>query len=96
MSACSLGHRPAVTPSPMAVVCREGNGGGGGGGAGLNGGGGAEQTQSPVNNFNDQGAAITDISDDRMTTQRLVIEFNDEVVDAISRNIQKSQSDGRT
>jgi hypothetical protein len=70
--------------------------GGGGGGAGISGGGNPEQSESPVNSFNDQGAAITNISDGEMTTQRLVIEFNDEVVDAISRQIQKSQSDGRT
>jgi len=50
----------------------------------------------PTKNFNDQGATITDISDQQQTSQRLVIEFNDEVVDAISRQIQKSQSDGRT
>jgi hypothetical protein len=69
---------------------------GGGGGAALNGGGSADQTQSPINNFNDQGAAITNISDGEMTTQRMIIEFSDESVDVLSRQIQKSQSDGRT
>ena len=69
-------------------------GGGGGGAAGLGGGGSVEQ--APQQNFNDQGTTITDISDGGMTSQRITIEFNDEVVDAISRQIQKSQSDGRT
>jgi hypothetical protein len=52
--------------------------------------------QSPQQSFNDQGAIISDISDGENTRQSLVIEFSDEVVDAISRQIQKSQSDGRT
>jgi hypothetical protein len=52
--------------------------------------------QAPQQSFNDQGATITDISDGEMTSQSLIIEFNDEVVDALSRQIQKSQSDGRT
>jgi hypothetical protein len=52
--------------------------------------------QAPQQNFNDQGTTITDISGGEITSQRLIIEFNDEVVDAISRQIQKSQSDGRT
>jgi hypothetical protein len=50
----------------------------------------------PQQSFNDQGATITDISDGEITRQSLTIEFNDEVVDALSRQIQKSQSDGRT
>jgi hypothetical protein len=70
--------------------------GGGGGGAALGGGGNGEQSEGPVNNFNDQGAAITNISNGEMTTQRMVIEFSDESVDVLSRQIQKSQSDGRT
>lgn len=49
-----------------------------------------------VDEFNDQGTTITDISGGEQTSQRITIEFNDEVVDAISRQIQKSQSDGRT
>jgi hypothetical protein len=56
----------------------------------------AAPQQSPQQSFNDQGTTITDISDGEVTSQRLTIEFNDEVVDAISRQIQKSQSDGRT
>jgi hypothetical protein len=56
----------------------------------------AAPQQSPQQSFNDQGTTITDISDGEVTSQRVVIEFNDEVVDAISRQIQKSQSDGRT
>ena len=56
----------------------------------------AAPAQAPQKSFNDQGATITDISDGEMTSQSLVIEFNDEVVDALSRQIQKSQSDGRT
>jgi hypothetical protein len=52
--------------------------------------------QSPQDSFNDQGTTITDISGGEMTSQRMIIEFNDEVVDALSRQIQKSQSDGRT
>jgi tetrahydromethanopterin S-methyltransferase subunit G len=56
----------------------------------------AAPQQSLQQSFNDQGTTITDISDGEVTSQRLVIEFNDEVVDAISRQIQKSQSDGRT
>jgi hypothetical protein len=71
--------------------------GGGGGGANIGGGGGTvEQADRPVNDFNDQGTIISDISDGGITRQSLVIEFNDEVVDALSRQIQKSQSDGRT
>jgi hypothetical protein len=70
--------------------------GGGGGGAGISGSGNPEQSENPVNNFNDQGAAITNISDGEMTTQRMIIEFSDESVDVLSRQIQKSQSDGRT
>jgi hypothetical protein len=70
--------------------------GGGGGGAGISGGGNPEQSENPVNNFNDQGAAITNISEGEMTTQRMIIEFSDESVDVLSRQIQKSQSDGRT
>jgi hypothetical protein len=71
--------------------------GGGSGGVGGQGGGGAtQQTTQPIENFNDQGTTITDISGGDQSTQRLVIEFNDELVDAISRHIQKSQSDGRT
>jgi hypothetical protein len=70
---------------------------GGGGGANIGGGGGTvEQADRPVNDFNDQGTIISDISDGGITRQSLVIEFNDEVVDALSRQIQKSQSDGRT
>jgi len=56
----------------------------------------AAPAQAPQKSFNDQGATITDISDGEMTSQNLIIEFNDEVVDALSRQIQKSQSDGRT
>jgi hypothetical protein len=52
--------------------------------------------QAPQQSFNDQGTTITDISDGESISQALVIEFSDEVVDAISRQIQKSQSDGRT
>ena len=52
--------------------------------------------KAPQQSFNDQGATITDISDGEITRQSLTIEFNDEVVDALSRQIQKSQSDGRT
>lgn len=56
----------------------------------------AAPAQAPQKSFNDQGATITDISDGEMTSKNLIIEFNDEVVDALSRQIQKSQSDGRT
>jgi hypothetical protein len=70
--------------------------GGGGSTSNPTGGGAGQQTTQPVENFNDQGATITNISDGVSTRQSLVIEFNDEVVDAISRQIQKSQSDGRT
>ena len=52
--------------------------------------------QAPQQSFNDQGATITNISDGEISSQSLIIEFNDEVVDALSRQIQKSQSDGRT
>jgi hypothetical protein len=52
--------------------------------------------QAPQQNFNDQGTTITNLSDGEMTTQRMVIEFSDESVDVLSRQIQKSQSDGRT
>jgi hypothetical protein len=52
--------------------------------------------QAPQQNFNDQGTTITNLSDGEMTTQRMTLEFSDEVVDVLSRHIQKSQSDGRT
>ena len=52
--------------------------------------------QAPQQNFNDQGTTITNLSDGEMTTQRMIIEFSDESVDVLSRQIQKSQSDGRT
>jgi hypothetical protein len=70
--------------------------GGGGSMSAPTGSGTPQQAPEPVDDFNDQGATITDISEGQQSTQRLVIEFNDEVVDAISRQIQKSQSDGRT
>jgi hypothetical protein len=56
----------------------------------------AAPQQSPQQSFNDQGTTITNLSDGEMTTQRMVIEFSDELVDVLSRQIQKSQSDGRT
>jgi hypothetical protein len=69
---------------------------GGGGGPNVGGGGTNDQERRPVNDFNDQGAIISDINDSESTTQRFVLEFSDEFVDVMSRQVQKSQSDGRT
>jgi len=82
----------------MAAIAASAFGVGGGGGGG--GGGGVpptpQQAPEPVNDFNDQGATVTDISGGEQTSQRIIIEMNDEFVDVMSRAVQKSQSDGRT
>lgn len=84
----------------MAAIAAAALGAGGGGSSkGVSGGISPSEPpkeQQPIDNFNDQGTTITDVSGGERSMQRLIIEFNDEVVDAISRQIQKSQSDGRT
>jgi len=75
-----------------AILSSKPDGAGSGGGAATPASAPEQQT---FETFNDQGATITDISGGESTSQRLTIEFNDEVVDAIARQIDKSKSDGR-
>jgi hypothetical protein len=55
----------------------------------------AQPTEQPQESYNDQGASITDVSGDDITTQRLVIEFSDEAVEAVGRHVKKAESERR-
>lgn len=52
-------------------------------------------TESTTESYNEQSASVTDISGDSISTQRLVIEFSDEAVDAVGRQVKKADRDGR-
>ena len=52
-------------------------------------------TETTTESYNEQSATVTDISGDSISTQRLVIEFSDEAVDAVGRHVKKAESDGR-
>ena len=55
----------------------------------------SQPTEQPQENYNDQGASITDVSGEDITTQRLVIEFSDEAVEAVGRHVKKAESERR-
>jgi len=55
----------------------------------------AEGQKQPVESYSEQSTTVTDVSGGGTSSQRMVIEFNDEVVDVIARKIGQAQSDGR-
>ena len=55
----------------------------------------SQPTEQPQESYNDQGASVTDVSGDDITTQRLVIEFSDEAVEAVGRHVKKAESERR-
>lgn len=55
----------------------------------------SQPTEQPQESYNDQGASVTDVSGEDITTQRLVIEFSDEAVEAVGRHVKKAESERR-
>lgn len=55
----------------------------------------ATANEAPVENYSDQGASVTDISGDDISTQRMIIEFSDEAVEVVGRHIKKAESERR-
>ncbi len=55
----------------------------------------ATANEAPVESYSDQGASVTDISGDDISTQRMIIEFSDEAVEVVGRHIKKAESERR-
>lgn len=53
-------------------------------------------TQQPIESYSEQSSTLTDLSSGGNSSQRLVLEFNDDVVDVIARKIDESKRNGRT
>jgi len=52
-------------------------------------------TETTTESYNEQSATVTDVSDGGISTQRLVIEFSDEAVDAVGRHVDNAKRLGR-
>ena len=65
------------------------------GGGSMSSGGSAPVTTSPVT-VEDNGSSIVAIDDiSQSTSQRMVLEFNDDIIDVIAKKVNQSKQDGR-